>query len=128
MGPAAGNRIPFVGREHARKVLDAAWRRARNGDRQLVVVEGSSGIGKTRLATEMAATAQAEGATTMLGRAVGHALVPFFPFVEALSPHAVRLGPGRLLSIAGAGAPYLASLIPGLPVPEDHGDEAASQP
>jgi len=121
MGPAAGNRIPFVGREHARKVLDAAWRRARNGDRQLVVVEGSSGIGKTRLATEMAATAQAQGAATMLGRAVGHALVPFFPFVEALSPHAVRLGPGRLLSIAGAGAPYLASLIPGLPVPEDRG-------
>jgi DNA-binding SARP family transcriptional activator len=116
-GPAAGNRIPFVGRQHARRILDAAWRRARDGDRQLVVVEGGSGIGKTRLATEMAAAAQAEGATALLGRAVGDALVPFFPFVEALSPHAARLGPGRLRSIAGAGAPYLASLMPGLPVP-----------
>jgi DNA-binding SARP family transcriptional activator len=80
-GPATGNRIPFVGREQARKVLDAAWRRAGNGDRQLVVVEGSSGIGKTRLATEIATAAQADGAAVLLGRAVGDALVPFFPFV-----------------------------------------------
>ena len=53
-GPAARGRFPFVGRKRARQVLDAAWRRARSGERQLVVVEGESGIGKTRLATEAA--------------------------------------------------------------------------
>ncbi len=115
--PAARGRLPFVGRERARLVLDAAWRRARGGERQLVLVEGDSGIGKTRLATEAAAAAGSDGGEVLLGRAVGDAVVPFFPFVEALSPHAARLGPDRLGSIAGPGAPYLAHLLPGLPAP-----------
>ena len=114
-GPAARGRLPFVGRQRARKVLDTAWHRAKDGARQLVIVEGNPGIGKTRLATEMAAAAESEGGTTLLGRAVGDALVPFFPFVEALSSHAARLGPAQLRSIAGPGAPYLAHLLPGLP-------------
>ena len=116
-GPAARGRLPFVGRERARQVLDAAWRRARGGERQLVLVEGDSGIGKTRLATEAAGAAGSDGGEVLLGRAAGHAVVPFFPFVEALGPHAARLGPDRLRSIAGPGAPYLAQLLPGLPAP-----------
>jgi hypothetical protein len=120
-GLIARDRLPFVGRMRARQVLDTAWRRARNGERQLVVVEGDSGIGKTRLATEMAAAAESEGGKILLGRAVGDALVPFFPFVEALSPYAARLDPNQLRSIAGPGAPYLAYLLPGLPASDRHG-------
>ena len=116
-GPAARGRLPFVGRGRARQALDAAWRRARSGERQLVLVEGDSGIGKTRLATEAAAAAGSGGGEILMGRAVGDAPVPFFPFVEALSPHAAGLGPDRLRSIAGPGAPYLAQLLPGLPAP-----------
>jgi DNA-binding SARP family transcriptional activator/tetratricopeptide (TPR) repeat protein len=119
--PVARSRLPFVGRQRARKVLDTAWRRARNGERQLVVVEGDSGIGKTRLTAETAAVAESEGGKILLGRAVGHSLVPFFPFVEALRSHAARLGPGQLRSIAGPGAPYLAYLLRGLPTFERHG-------
>jgi tetratricopeptide (TPR) repeat protein len=128
-GPAARSRLPFVGRQRARKVLETAWRRARNGERQLVVVEGDSGIGKTRLATEMAAAAESEGGKTLLGRAVGDALVPFFPFVEALSSHAARLRPDQLRSIAGPGAPYLAYLLPGLPASrrQDRRSEAEAE-
>ena len=120
-GPAAGSRLPFVGRERARQVLDTAWRRARSGERQLVVVEGDSGIGKTRLATEAAAAAGSGGGEILLGRVADDALVPFFPFVEALSPHAARLGSDRLQSITGPAAPYLAELLPGLPVPRPPG-------
>ena len=116
-GPAARSRLPFVGRKRARQVLDAAWRRASSGERQLVIVQGESGIGKTRLAAEAAAAAGSEGGEILLGRAAGDALVPFFPFVEALSAHAARLGPDRLQSIAGPGAPYLTQLLPGLPAP-----------
>lgn len=119
-GPAAPGRLPFVGRYRAQKVLDTAWRRARNGERQLVVVAGEDGIGKTRLATEMAAAAESEGGKILLGRAAGDTLVPFFPFVEALSSHAARLSPGQLRSIAGPGAPYLAYLLPGLPGSEGY--------
>ena len=128
-GSAARSQLPLVGRNRARQVLEEAWRRARSGERQLVVVEGESGIGKTRLATEVAATAGSGGSEILLGRAVGDALVPFLPFVEALSSHTARLGLDRLCSIAGPGAPYLAQLLPGLPAPErrDAPGEAGAQ-
>ena len=125
----ARSQLPLVGRKRARQALEEAWRRARSGERQLVVVEGESGIGKTRLATEAAAAAGSGGSEILLGRAVGDALVPFLPFVEALSPHTARLGLDRLSSIAGPGAPYLAQLLPGLPAPErrDAPGEAGAQ-
>ena len=119
--PVARGRLPFVGRTRARQILEMAWHRARSRERQLVLVEGDSGIGKTRLATEAAAAAGPEGGEILLGRAAGDALVPFFPFVEALRPHASRLGPDRLQSFTGPGAAYLAQLLPGLPVPELQG-------
>jgi DNA-binding SARP family transcriptional activator len=119
-GPVARSRLPFVGRKHPQQVLAMAWRRARSGERQLVIVEGESGIGKTRLATEAAAAAGSAGGEILLGRAAGDALIPFLPFVEALSSRAVQLGPDRLRSIAGPGAPYLAQLLPGLPASERH--------
>jgi DNA-binding SARP family transcriptional activator/tetratricopeptide (TPR) repeat protein len=120
-GPAARGRLPFVGRKGARQVLEEAWHRARSGERQLVVVEGESGTGKTRLAAEVAAAASSDGGEILLGRTVGDAPLPFFPFVEALSQHAARLDPDRLQSIAGPGAHYLAQLLPGLPSPERPG-------
>ena len=126
-GPAARSRLPFVGRKRPRQVLEGAWRRARGGERQLVIVEGESGIGKTRLATEAAAAAGAEGGEILLGRTVGDALIPFFPFVEALSSHAAQLGPDRLQSIAGPGAPYLAQLLPGMSTLERHGRPGEAQ-
>jgi DNA-binding SARP family transcriptional activator/tetratricopeptide (TPR) repeat protein len=112
--------FPFVGRKRPRQVLTTVWRRARSGERQLVIVEGELGIGKTRLATETAAAVTSEGGEILLGRAVGDALIPFLPFVEALSSYAAQLGPDRLRSIVGPGAPYLAQLLPGLPIPGRH--------
>ena len=128
-GLVVRNRLPFVGRKHATRALEVAWRRARSGERQLVIVEGESGIGKTRMATEAAAAAGSEGGAVLLGRTAGDALIPFLPFVEALSSHAARLGPDRLRSIAGPGAPYLAQLLPVLPAPErrDTPGEAGAQ-
>lgn len=48
---AAPGRAPvsFVGREQALARLRAAWRKAQNGERQLVWIAGEAGIGKTRL-------------------------------------------------------------------------------
>jgi hypothetical protein len=44
----------FVGRRDERTTLDALWQRARDGQRQLVLVTGDPAIGKTRLASELA--------------------------------------------------------------------------
>src|SRR5262245_54364483 len=61
-------RPPFVGRDdeigQARRLLDAALR----GEPQLALVEGPAGIGKTRLAEEVAAQARGRGARVAIGR------------------------------------------------------------
>ena len=69
--------------------LPRAHRRARTaaaeaGERQFVLIEGEPGIGKTRLATEVARDAHAAGATVLYGRSDPESLVPYQPFAMAL--------------------------------------------
>ena len=79
-------RSAFAGRDRQLGLLRAAWERAEAGSRELVLVGGEPGIGKTRLAVELARDAHAAGATVLHGRCYEEALVPYQPFVEALRP------------------------------------------
>jgi WD40 repeat protein/class 3 adenylate cyclase len=54
--------MPMVGREHEIRWLRGTWRQAKRGDGRLVFVSGPDGIGKTRLAAELAEFAQLNGA------------------------------------------------------------------
>ena len=72
----------FVGRAAELARLDAAWAAARSGRRQLVLVAGEPGIGKSRLAAEF--TRRCEAATVVSGRCDEDMGVPYQPFVEAL--------------------------------------------
>lgn len=51
-GFAARELTPFVGREDEVHLLASRWKRARQGDGQLVLLTGEAGIGKTRLVQE----------------------------------------------------------------------------
>jgi DNA-binding CsgD family transcriptional regulator/tetratricopeptide (TPR) repeat protein len=78
----------FVGRAHELAELGRALDAARAGSGTTVLVAGEAGIGKTRLASELAARARAAGFEVLLGRSidlVGTEL-PYQPFVEALRP------------------------------------------
>ncbi len=61
---------PFLRRTAEFGTLIESFQRARTGQPQLVLLQGESGIGKTRLATEFALWAQAQGADVMVGRAL----------------------------------------------------------
>jgi DNA-binding SARP family transcriptional activator len=61
--------LPFVGRETEWSRLGECWRRAARGRRGVVVLRGEAGIGKTRLATEMAQWTGRTGATVLSARA-----------------------------------------------------------
>jgi DNA-binding SARP family transcriptional activator len=75
----------FVGRRAELERLQAAWAHVRaRRDRRLVLLGGEPGIGKTRLAHELAGHALAAGATVLLGRCSEEPLAPFEPFAEAL--------------------------------------------
>ncbi len=86
------SQIVLVGREDEWGQLKTAWERARAGRRQLVLVAGEPGIGKTRLVMEFARSVGPE-ATVLLGRCDQEALVPQQPFVEALEWYARECPP-----------------------------------
>jgi DNA-binding SARP family transcriptional activator/tetratricopeptide (TPR) repeat protein len=115
--PALSSTAPsaFVGRQAELDWLNEIWQSARTGERRLALIAGEAGIGKTRLASQVARVAQAEGATVLFGRCDEEAIVPYQPFVEALR-HLVMNIPEETLDarIGTRRGTELARLIPEL--------------
>jgi DNA-binding CsgD family transcriptional regulator/tetratricopeptide (TPR) repeat protein len=85
----------FVGRARELTELEQALEGAQAGRGVTVLVGGDAGIGKTRLASELATRARDAGFQVLLGRSidlVGTEL-PYQPFVEALRPLGERRRP-----------------------------------
>jgi tetratricopeptide (TPR) repeat protein len=76
----------FVGRRAELAALEAAWSRARAGERTVVLVAGEAGVGKTSLVSRLAAEAHAGGALVLAGHCDEGYGAPYRPFVEALAP------------------------------------------
>src|SRR5204863_9165296 len=76
---------PFLGRTADFGTLIECYQRANAGQPQLVLLQGETGIGKTRLATEFVRWAQAQGADMLAGRALQTARqLPYQPLIDAL--------------------------------------------
>ena len=114
-----GGRI-FVGRDDAMERLGALWKEASAGERRAALVAGEPGIGKTRLASELAAQLHGERALVLAGRCDEDLGVPYQPFVEALrhySLHVPELRLGRFGGELTRLVPELAETVPGLAPP-----------
>jgi uncharacterized membrane protein len=107
---------PFVGRESEGSTIRAAIDRALTGNGSVVMVAGGPGVGKTRLAMEMAEYASRAG----FRYRVGHCYerdepVPFLPFAEMLeSGLAQAASRDDFRRQMGANAPELAQIAPSL--------------
>ncbi|MFN0092669.1 MAG: ATP-binding protein [Acidimicrobiales bacterium] len=119
---------PLVGRA---RELDATRGLAAAATPSVLWLFGEPGIGKTRLAAELARRAHHEGALVLFGRCSAELTVPYQPFGEALralvaeAPDDVlaRLlgdAPGELTRLA----PELAGRLGGLAPPTSTGSEA----
>jgi class 3 adenylate cyclase/tetratricopeptide (TPR) repeat protein len=75
---------------------------------------GEPGIGKTRLATEIALRAHAAGAPVLFGRCNEDLAVPYQPFLEALHFFTAQLPDDELDERLGEGAGELMRLLPEL--------------
>ena len=84
--PRLGSGVPLVARRRELATLEAALRRAREGQAGAVLVSGDAGVGKTRLLTELCQRARADGDTVLSGGCLdaAEATLPYLPFVEAM--------------------------------------------
>ncbi|MDP8932211.1 MAG: AAA family ATPase [Actinomycetota bacterium] len=104
-----------MGRGTEREILTRAWKEAATAARRVALVAGEPGIGKTRLAAEVASCLHAdEAAGVLYGRCDEDLGVPYQPFVEALQ-HFARCTPGvDLPSRLGRYGGDLVRLVPEL--------------
>ena len=117
--------LAFIGRAGEREVLERAWKQAEQGARQVVLLAGEPGIGKTRLGTEIALHAHHKSGLVLLGTCDEDLAVPYQPFVEALR-HLVAVCPDKELAeaLAERGGeltrliPELPRRVPALPPPQ----------
>jgi tetratricopeptide (TPR) repeat protein len=116
--------VGFVGRVDELERLWSAWKHARSGENRLVFVSGEPGVGKTRLAAELARRAHAEGTTVLFGRCDEELAVPYQPFVEALRTFVHVCTPADLEAQIGPFGgdvarlvPEVAQMVPGVPEP-----------
>ncbi len=86
----------FVGRDGPLHRCLELWKEAVSGERRVALLAGEAGIGKTRLAVEVAGTVMDEGAMALAGRCDEDLGVPYQPFVEALRHYAGHVVAPRL--------------------------------
>lgn len=105
----------FVGRERELSLLAAALADARAGHGRLVLVAGEAGIGKSRLADELAALAEGAGARVLWGRCWEAGGAPaYWPWVQALRTHVRECDRAALAEQLGRGTADVAQLLPEL--------------
>jgi DNA-binding SARP family transcriptional activator len=101
----------FVGRGGELGRLASVWDAAGAPGARLVLIAGEPGVGKTRLAAELADRA-AHDAPVLAGRCDEDLGVPYQPFVEALRDHVARGTPATLRTGLGRWAGELTRLVP----------------
>ena len=112
----------LIGRVDELGRLGAALRRAVDGQSSAILVAGEAGVGKTRLVSELAELARAEGAEVLQGGCIllGEGALPYAPVVEALRGLVRRTPATEIDSVFGQGRFELARLVPDLgPMAED---------
>lgn len=112
----------LVGRAAEWAMLERVWKAVRRGSGRLVLIEGESGVGKSRLVEEFLRRAVADGGTILRGRGVdARTGLPYAPVVEILrdtltAPGLAGADPDSLTEVARL-VPELRHRFEGLPEP-----------
>src|SRR5579864_5626755 len=113
---AGGNRHrPIVGRARELELFRSAFDRMLAGRRQLVLISGEPGIGKTRCAEALADVAEDQGALVLWGRCREEAgASPYWPWVQILRAYIEASSLDEVRLNMGAAAKDIAALVPEL--------------
>jgi len=106
---------PFVGRQRELAQLVRQLDEAERGRCSIVLLTGEPGIGKTRLAEELCATAEERGAIVHWGECFeGEGAPAFWPWVQVLRAWVRSQSPSALQSTLGLEASDVAQIVPEL--------------
>jgi len=103
--------IELVGRGMQINWLAGLWTLSKGGSRQIAIVHGEGGIGKTRLAAELLARSETD-ARELYGLA--DAPGSYQPFAGVLEDHFQGLDDDAVRWVVGAHGPTLARIVPSL--------------
>lgn len=120
-GRPAPDRYPLVGRAADCALLHAIWRSARASNPQMVVLTGDAGIGKSRLAEELAAWVSRHDPATLTVTARGYAAegdLPYAPVASWLRARPLPALDNVWLTEIARLLPELLTAHPALPSPE----------
>ena len=113
--PVRFDRTPFVAREEERAQLRAFLDRLAKGSGALVMIGGEPGVGKTRIAEEVAAEGRQRQFRTLIGRCYEmDSPPPYLPFVEVLEASAKEVDPKTFRAALGDAAGEVAKVMPQL--------------
>lgn len=111
--PRALVTLPFVGRDAELSVLVEAFGRSLTGAGQVALVVGEPGIGKTRLAEQLAATAAVRGAAVLWGACYEwEGAPPFWPWAQVLRALVRGQDDDTLRQVLGSNAALVAQIAP----------------
>ena len=110
--PQASN---FIGRQQELATLTGALDAALAGRGQIVMLAGEPGIGKTRLAQELAAVAERRGARVLWGWCYEHGgAPPYWPWLQCIRTHIETAESSQLRQELGPGAADISEILPEL--------------
>ncbi len=122
--PAAGVALPrrlavppavgVVGREAELEVIADALKRVGVGGREVLLVSGEAGLGKTTLVAEAARLAHDDGACVLFGHCEEELATPYQLFAEALGHYVAHAPEDQLRRHVDAHGSELSRLIPAL--------------
>src|SRR5947208_5709638 len=105
----------LIGREEQLFSLEDALLAAHRGESRFVALGGEAGMGKTRLARELATRARRLDWEVLSGACSEAELpLPYLPLVEAIGNYLARRDPDQVAASLGAARRELAQLFPQL--------------
>ncbi|MCZ4316186.1 AAA family ATPase [Comamonadaceae bacterium G21597-S1] len=105
----------FIGRRQELAGLTTALATARGGNGQVVVLAGSGGIGKTRLAQQLAAQAEADGVPVLWGRCLEEpGAPPYWPWRQLIRSYLRNSGDTDPARTFGSALVDIAGIVPEL--------------
>jgi class 3 adenylate cyclase/tetratricopeptide (TPR) repeat protein len=109
--PAVG----VVGRESDLQLLTNAAKRVSRGEgREVLLISGEAGLGKTTLVAEAARAAFEDGGCVLFGHCEEDLATPYQLFAEALSHYVTHAGEAELVAHVEAHGSELSRLVPAL--------------